>query len=372
MGGVTFNGNPLWPQGEPMSPAEWQLNSTFMTTLWQHQGAPDSPPFSWGGDETTGTTPWNSQVPSLLDDGGRDNCWGGGPPLQSHQQLGQELVKDGLQLMKDGGELYHDGQVLIQNGDATEGKTLESKGKQLESQGIEVEEQGIGLETGSGGQCGGGPQPGGGRPPVQGGPLTVKGNTVSDGNYKIIATDVDHGTLTVEDTKTGQSFTVYGDPHIKTSTGGTADFQHQNATFVLPDGTEITVEPTDNPGVNTIDKVIITKGNDAVVMTGFTTNDIDTKDLPHQGYSLDASTDHGTVMVAQNGDIGDVQVLGGRLIGNGAHVGDIDRYANNGRWYPVGRVMANVEQVEKNIAQIEWSLDGGGLEYYSTSPYTFV
>jgi Domain of Unknown Function (DUF1521) len=377
MGGVTSTGNQLWLQGELMTPAEWQLNSTFMTTLWRHSSGQDGAAFSWGGDGATETTAWNSQVPSLLDDGGGDDCSGGHG--RNRQRLGKELVKDGLQLMQDGSKLWHDGQVLIQNGDVAEGQKLESEGEQLEWQGFNVEMQGIGVETGSGSQCGGvppvGPTRGGVPAPVLGGgPLKVLGNnTVSDGRYEIIATDVDHGTLTVKDTQTGQYFTVYGDPHVQTSTGGTAEFQHKNATFLLPDGTEITVEPTDNPGVNTIDKVVITKGSDAVVMTGFTTGLVHTKDLPNQGYSLDASTDDGTVMVAKNGDVGEMQVLGGPEIGNDAHVGDIDKYANHGRWYPIGTVIANIVKTEENIAQIERSLDGsGGGKYYPLSLFPLV
>ena len=76
----------------------------------------------------------------------------------------------------------------------------------------------------------------------QGNPLTVSGNTVNTGRYTIAASTDGGGTLTVTDNKTGESFKVWGDPHITTDNGDTTSFQHAPATFQLPDGTEITVD----------------------------------------------------------------------------------------------------------------------------------
>jgi hypothetical protein len=157
--------------------------------------------------------------------------------------------------------------------------------------------------------------------------LSVNGNTVTDGRYVITGTGANSGTLTVKDTTNGESFTVWGDPHITTSTGGTADFQYAPATFKLPDGTEITVTPTNNPGVNTINNVTITKGNDAVTMTGFTTGHIDTDMHQGQAACYEQNTNDGTVLHAKGGNIDDLVTGDGTEIYNKA-IGNIDSCAN--------------------------------------------
>lgn len=178
-----------------------------------------------------------------------------------------------------------------------------------------------------GGECGG--SSGGDRCGNEGGygqqPLQVNGNTVNDGQYTIQASAANAGTLTVTDNKTGKSFQVWGDPHITTANGGTADFQQAPATFNLPDGTKITVNPTDNPGVNTINNVTITKGDDAVTMNGFTTGNITTQNQPGGGYRADARTPDGTdIYVARSGDM---ILPDGTVINNNAE-GNIDKYAD--------------------------------------------
>jgi hypothetical protein len=158
-------------------------------------------------------------------------------------------------------------------------------------------------------------------------PLTVSGNTVNTGRYTIAASTDGGGTLTVTDNTNGESFKVWGDPHITTDKGDTTSFQHAPATFQLPDGTEITVDPTHNTGVNFIDNVTITKGNDAVKMTGFQSN-LQTQALPGEGYYLDATTPDGTVLRAENGNIDQLELPNGTPI-SGGNVANIDGYAND-------------------------------------------
>src|SRR5262249_38317515 len=152
---------------------------------------------------------------------------------------------------------------------------------------------------------------------------SVNGNAVNTGRYTIAASTDNSGTLTVTDNQTGKSFKVWGDPHISTDNGQTADFQHSPATFKLPDGTEITVDPTNNPGVNTINNVTITKGNDAVTMTGFNGN-LQTTHLPGEGRYLDATTPDGTDVFAGPGGIDNLTFADGTPIS-----GDIDGHGNN-------------------------------------------
>jgi hypothetical protein len=324
-------------------------------------------------------------------------------------RLGERMVRTGEQMVQEG-------QRLIEQGDTQEGTQLVNEGATLEQQGASLEAQAeggmggppmpVGLNPGGpmdptmpwtpGGLNPGGPMdptmpwtpvglnpggpmmpPGGQDPcfPMNPGPmmpvgfpnggygtqfpgcgqLSVNGNTVNTGNYTITASTDNSGTLTVTDNCSGQTetFQVWGDPHIKTGSGGVADFQHAPATFDLPDGTRITVDPTNNPGVNTINNVTITKGNDAVTMTGFTTGKIQTQQLYGEGYYLDATTPEGTVLTAENGNINDLMLPNGTVIGNGKNVGNIDQYANSNNSQLVSQIQHSLAQIEQAIGQIE-------------------
>ena len=122
--------------------------------------------------------------------------------------------------------------------------------------------------------------------------LSVNGgdNAVNTGRYTIKASKDNGGALTVTDNMTGQSFKIWGDPHISTDRGDNTKFQHAPATFNLPDVTKITVTPTNGSGANTIDQVTITMGNDAATMTGFKNGNLQTQHLRGEGRYLDANT----------------------------------------------------------------------------------
>ena len=313
-----------------------------------------------------------------------DQGQGGGP---SCGQGNDELEDIGRSLVQDGQQLVQEGQQLMHQGDFQQGMQLVNEGAQLEQQGAQLEAQG-GQGTGPYPMMPGGPgnQMGGQDPcnPMNGsgsqyptgmngygdngfggsygqncgcGQLSVNGNTVNTGRYTIAATTDNSGTLTVTDNCTGETFKVWGDPHISTGSGGTADFQHAPATFKLPDGTEITVDPTNNPGVNTINNVTITKGNDAVTMTGFTSGKIQTTNLPGEGYYLDRTTPDGTVLTAENGNINDLMLPNGTEIGDGKNVGNIDQYANDNNSQALSQLQQTIAQLEQEMNQIEQGLN---------------
>ena len=161
----------------------------------------------------------------------------------------------------------------------------------------------------------------------QQGSLTVNGNTVNTGRYTIMASNSNDGSLSVRDNINGESFNVWGDPHITTDKGDSTSFQHAPATFLLPDGTKITVDPTQGNGdANYINNVTITKGNDAVEMAGFRGN-LQTQALPGEGNYLDNATPDGTVITTVNGNLDQLQLPDGTLI-SGNNVANIDSYAN--------------------------------------------
>lgn len=156
--------------------------------------------------------------------------------------------------------------------------------------------------------------------------------TTPDGRYTADLSTATGGEMNVTDNKTGKSFLVYGDPHILTSQGGTADFQHSNVTFNLPDGTKMTVEPTDNPGVNTIKSVTISSGNnkgvDAVKVTGFQNGSLSVKTLSGEaGHRAGDEAERGSIeLKAKDGNIADLVGRGGLSIHKTAD-GNIDGYA---------------------------------------------
>jgi hypothetical protein len=318
-------------------------------------------------------------------DGG---CQGGGE--------NEQLAQVGQNMLQTGEDMVQEGQRLIQQGDFQQGMQLVREGARLEQQGARLEQQGEqGNQVNGNGGCGddccgdnglgnngydngfgnngynngfgngfgnngydngfgnGFGNNGFGNNCGGGSRLSVNGNTVDTGNYTIAASTDASGTLTVTDKCTGKSFKVWGDPHISTDNGQTADFQHAPATFRLPDGTEITVNPTNNAGVNTIDNVVITKGNNAVKMTGFNGN-LQTQALPGEGRFLDATTPDGTVVNVSNGD----QLT----LPDGSPIhGDIDSYAsqgnNGGQSDQVGQLRQEIAALEREIEQMEQGMN---------------
>jgi Domain of Unknown Function (DUF1521) len=170
----------------------------------------------------------------------------------------------------------------------------------------------------SGGSCGG----------SSGEPFKVDGNTVDTGRYCITASNEEGGRLEVTDKQTGKKFKVWGDPHIETGDGDKTDFHRKAATFELPDGTKITIDPTDGKGKTFIEKVAITRGDQAVEMTGFRGN-LKTELKSGQGRALDQQYDDGTVMKTKNGEIDDLVLPNGQEI-TGNNIKDIDKFAGTG------------------------------------------
>jgi hypothetical protein len=103
------------------------------------------------------------------------------------------------------------------------------------------------------------------------GALSVNGNSVDTGRYVITGSTDQDGSLKITDKQTGQTDTIWGDPHLDTSTGQHAEFQKDGLTINLPDGTRVEMKPTalDN-GVAHLQGALISKGGDAVTMSGFT------------------------------------------------------------------------------------------------------
>ena len=92
--------------------------------------------------------------------------------------------------------------------------------------------------------------------------------TFENENYTIRTTDT--GTIEITNKNTGEHYRIWGDPHVAVDGKHAFDFWGQT-TFILDDGTKITVETTpwnNDPNMTVASKVTITDGDYGVHLTG--------------------------------------------------------------------------------------------------------
>jgi Domain of Unknown Function (DUF1521) len=118
-------------------------------------------------------------------------------------------------------------------------------------------------------------------------------------NYRITAND--NNTVTVNNKNTGETYEIWGDPHVKVD--GQQDFDFWGkTTFALEDGTKITIDTTpfkDNPSMTLASQVTITNGDYGVRISGVdsnTTGDLKVQEAAGYGRELDAVTSDGNVL----------------------------------------------------------------------------
>jgi hypothetical protein len=99
----------------------------------------------------------------------------------------------------------------------------------------------------------------------------------------------------------GNSVNIWGDPHVAENDGGRWDFK-QDSTFVLDDGTKITVHtrPSGN-GQTVTDSVTITQGDQAIEVTGVADNNVRISEVMNNGREIDAAHNDGYVFFEENG-----------------------------------------------------------------------
>ncbi|MDQ7823331.1 MAG: DUF1521 domain-containing protein [Candidatus Eremiobacteraeota bacterium] len=73
--------------------------------------------------------------------------------------------------------------------------------------------------------------------------------TTTPGGYQI-SYDAANSTSTITDPQSGQSSTIWGDPHVAESDGGQWEWQSATSTYVLPDGTKVTMNSTGGDDAN--------------------------------------------------------------------------------------------------------------------------
>lgn len=122
---------------------------------------------------------------------------------------------------------------------------------------------------------------------------------IDTGRYLISAKE---GEVKVFDKKTRTWVRAWGDPHLHTSDGDKAQFQKDNLTIDLEDGTKITIKVTkpNKDGISLIDAVAVMKGSQAVVVDGLSDGKPGVKvgNVLNNADALDAAWDDGTVLRA--------------------------------------------------------------------------
>ncbi|MEM9056264.1 MAG: DUF1521 domain-containing protein [Pseudomonadota bacterium] len=122
--------------------------------------------------------------------------------------------------------------------------------------------------------------------------------TFENENYTITTTD--NGTINISNKDTGEHYRIWGDPHVAVDGKHAFDFWGQT-TFILDDGTKITVETlpwNGNPNMTVAAEVTITDGDYGVHLTGVDPmgkNDLEFYEA--NGYLMDAVVRDGNILL---------------------------------------------------------------------------
>lgn len=99
--------------------------------------------------------------------------------------------------------------------------------------------------------------------------------------------------MTIVNTATGQSTRIWGDPHVDVNGQHKFDFWG-TTTFTLANGTKVTINTEQwngNPNAYVASQVVITKGQNAIVVDGISQNKIGdlSISMSNNGYAVDAA-----------------------------------------------------------------------------------
>ena len=108
-----------------------------------------------------------------------------------------------------------------------------------------------------------------------------------------LAIDERSSQMTIVNDATGQSTRIWGDPHVDVNGQHKFDF-YGTTTFTLANGTKITVNTEQwqgNPNAYVASQVVITKGQNAIIVDGISQNKIGdlSISMSNNGYAIDAA-----------------------------------------------------------------------------------
>ncbi len=146
---------------------------------------------------------------------------------------------------------------------------------------------------------------------------------VTPGGYKIRALGKQNAWEII--TPEGKRTKIWGDPHVNESDGGRWDFK-KDMSFILPDGTKITVNTTKpkDPNAPTVTaSITIMNGNQRATISGIEKNQPTTDGIKNDRWLVDARMPDGDYAVL--GGDGDDWFLNGKseIVGGNARTGEI-------------------------------------------------
>ena len=163
-------------------------------------------------------------------------------------------------------------------------------------------------------------------------------NTVDTGRYLITASTSQAGQLTIHDKETGKDTVVWGDPHISVGGKDTAEFQNDGLSLKLDDGTTVQIQPTavDAGGHSYINQVAVTKGDQAVTMSGLHDGGLHTSGVMNgQAQSTQQSFDEPNEIDLTEGDDDQLYAqnangsMGSQIANTGSGEVNLDQLASN-------------------------------------------
>ena len=114
-----------------------------------------------------------------------------------------------------------------------------------------------------------------------------------DNGYKIVIEGKDQAWQIID--AEGNVSRIWGDPHVHEDDGGKWDFK-ADMTFVLEDGTKITVQTKDiGNGTSVSNNLIITNGDNCVQVTGLAANQPVITEVTNNGQEMDTDTYDGYI-----------------------------------------------------------------------------
>ncbi len=185
-------------------------------------------------------------------------------------------------------------------------------------------------------------------------------NTVDTGRYLITASTSQAGQLTIHDKETGKDTVVWGDPHISVAGKDTAEFQNDGLSLKLDDGTLVQIQPTakDAGGHSYISQVAVTKGDQAVTMSGLHDGGLHTSGVMNgQAQSTRQSFDEPNEIDLTEGDDDQLYAqnangsMGSQIANTGSGEVDLDQLASTAS-QPAGDAgsMTQLQQAIQNFS----------------------
>lgn len=128
--------------------------------------------------------------------------------------------------------------------------------------------------------------------------LSREGNVIKTERYDITVTK---DKVSIRDRSTGESVEAWGDPHLWTGDGDKFMFTQDNLTIDLPDGTKVTIEPTEVEGsVSWVEKLHVMAGDNAISVEGIHTGAEPVfGELGFNAADVDAAVEDGIVLYAE-------------------------------------------------------------------------